>query len=124
MDTRRPEAISQLLVERLRVDDVDGLEHLYEPDAAFVDYDGVVKGWAAIRTAHQRFADAGLQLSLNNFVVFEADDLALVHWSWTVRDKAGSAQQGTSAEVLRRQPDGSWKFVIDNSDGSALVGHL
>lgn len=30
---------------------------------------------------------------------------------------------GATAEVVRRQADGSWKYVIDNPDGSALLGH-
>lgn len=32
--------------------------------------------------------------------------------------------EGAGAEVLRRQADGSWKFVIDNSDGAAMVGRV
>ena len=54
--------------------------------------------------------------------MMEADNIALVHWSWTVRGRDGMSTDGTTAEVLRRQPDGSWKFIIDNSDGSALLG--
>jgi ketosteroid isomerase-like protein len=63
-------------------------------------------------------------LTLNDSVVFEVDDIALVHWSWTVDHGDGTSTGGISAEVLRRQADGSWKFIIDNSDGSPLVGFL
>ena len=31
--------------------------------------------------------------------------------------------EGATAEVLRRHPDGSWKFVIDNPDGQGLISH-
>jgi ketosteroid isomerase-like protein len=65
-----------------------------------------------------------MTLTLKNSVVFEVDNIALVHWSWTVSRSDGSVMEGVSAEVLRRQADGSWKFLIDNSDGSALVGLL
>ena len=67
---------------------------------------------------------SGLTLTLKESVVFEADDIALVHWSWSVGRRDGSSAEGVSAEVLRRQADGTWKFIIDNSDGSALVGVL
>ena len=40
----------------------------------------------------------------------------------TIRHLFEGAHRGT-AEVLRRQADGRWKFVIDNPDGPALIGH-
>jgi len=122
LDSSRPELVSKQLEAFLDVGDIDGLLGLYEKDAVFADLDGAVTGLNDIRSAHQRFLDSGLTLTLNDSVVFEADDIALVHWSWTVGKGDGSSMEGVSAEVLRRQPDGSWKFIIDNSDGSALVG--
>jgi hypothetical protein len=35
----------------------------------------------------------------------------------------GREAEGTTAEVLRRQSDGSWKFIIGNPDGPALIAH-
>jgi len=124
MDVRQPEQISELLVALLGRGDVEGVADLYEDDAVFADFDVTVIGRNDIVLAHQRFYDSGRTLILNDSVVFEVDGVALVHWSWTVRDADGSSRNGISAEVLRRQPDGSWKFIIDNSDGSALVDTL
>ena len=39
-----------------------------------------------------------------------------------IRSTAKTPAQST-AEVVRRQSDGSWKFVIDNPDGTALLHH-
>ena len=122
MDNEAPEEISRRLERYLRTGDVDALRDLYEPEAVFADYDGTARGWSAIRAAHQSFLDAGLTLTLTDSFVLEVDNIALVHWSWTVQQSDGSSIEGTSAEVLRRQHDGSWKFIIDNSDGSALIG--
>lgn len=122
MDCSRPEMASELLVSCLNESNVDGLEDLYEPRALFAAYEGTAQGWREIRGAHQRFLDEGLSLTLKDSVVFQADDIALVHWSWTVTDPDGTTTDGSSAEVLRRQADGMWKFIIDNSDGSALIG--
>jgi len=122
MDACQPEQTSELLVALLSRGDVGGIADLYEDDAIFADFDATVSGLNDILQAHQRFCDAGRTLILSNSVVFEVDDIALVHWSWTVRDADGSSRNGISAEVLRRQPDGRWKFIIDNSDGIALVG--
>ncbi|MGB8361916.1 MAG: hypothetical protein WCE80_11015 [Acidimicrobiia bacterium] len=81
------------------------------------------RGLTEIRSAHQR-AESGLTLPSNESATFEMGDLAFVHWTWTVHDEQGTAMEGASAEVLRRQADGSWKFVIDNSDGAAMVGRV
>jgi len=60
---------------------------------------------------------------MNDSVVFEAAEPALVHWSWTTTFTDGRVAKGATAEVRRRQPDGRWKFVIDNPDGPALIYH-
>jgi hypothetical protein len=115
---------SKLLEVCLNEGNVDELEGLYEPGAIFADFEGAVVGWPGIRATHQRFLDEGLSLTLNDSVVFQTEEIALVHWSWTVTQPDGTTIDGTSAEVLRRQSDRTWKFVIDNSDGSALLGIL
>lgn len=52
----------------------------------------------------------------------KAGGLALVAGAWSFRGTApdGSAVTLTdhNADVLRRQPDGSWRFVIDNPWGT------
>lgn len=117
----RPEDVTKQLVAHLDAGDLDAIVHLYERDAVFVDLDGIARGPEAIRAAHQRFLDSNLTLVLDDCAVFEADDLALVQWSWTVRGD-GFDGSGASAEVLRRQADGTWRFIIDNSDGAVMIG--
>lgn len=124
LELAKPETATKKLVAYLNDGDIDGILSLYETSAVFADYDGVARGPDEIRTAHQAFLDSALTLTLKESLAFEADNLALVHWSWSVAHVDGSTMDGVSAEVLRRQADGQWKFVIDNSDGAALVGLL
>ena len=123
-DHLRPVEVSRLLVSLLEDGDLDAVMNLYEDDSVFADFDGVAEGVDSIRAAHERFMASGLTLSLNESLVFEADDIALVQWAWTVTGLDGSMTDGVSAEVLRRQADGNWKFLIDNPDGAALVGRI
>jgi ketosteroid isomerase-like protein len=120
-DPSSPDQVSALLASLLRSGDVEAVMALYEDDAVFADLAGAVRGTVGIRAAHQSFVDSGNTLSLNHSVVFEVDDIALVHWAWTVTRIDGSSMDGVSAEVLRRRPNEDWKYVIDNSDGSALI---
>ena len=121
---QRPEDVSRILVSLLCEGDIDGLEELYEPGAVFADYEGLAVGWPAIRRAHRGFLESGSRLTLGDPLVIESGDLALVQWTWAVTQADGSQLSGASAEVLRRQSDGSWRFVIDNSDGAALIGEI
>lgn len=106
-----------------RAGDLDGLMALYEQDAVFTNSKGAHVGSVAIRNVLQGYLDTGASISMNDSVVFVAGDLALVHWSWTMNFPDDRTAQGATAEVLRRQDDGSWKFVIDNPDGPALIHH-
>ena len=45
-------------------------------------------------------------------VVESAEGLALLYGQWTLGPPVSA--EGLSTEVVRRQPDGDWKFVIDN----------
>ena len=119
-DLTRPANVSFALVELLEAGDFDGTVDLYEPSGVFVDLDGTVPA-PSVAATHRAFVEAGNRLVLGEAVTFTADDIALVHWSWTVETPDGTIS-GTSAEVLRRRPDGTWRFVIDNSDGAAHLG--
>ena len=45
-------------------------------------------------------------------IIESGDGLALLHGEWSLGPPSGT--QGLSTELVRRQPDGSWKFAIDN----------
>lgn len=123
MGVERPEQASKTFEAYFRDGDLDGLMGLYETDAVFTNARGAFVGLPAIREVLQGYLDTGATITMNDSVVFEAEELALVHWSWTMNFTDGRVAEGATAEVLRRQDDGSWKFVIDNPDGPALISH-
>jgi ketosteroid isomerase-like protein len=96
---------------------------LYEPTAAFTPQPGqVVTGHAAIREAIGGFLALDAEFEMQTGTVVEADDIALLLSKWTLKgtDPSGAAVDlaGQTADVVRRQPDGYWLFVIDNPYGS------
>jgi uncharacterized protein (TIGR02246 family) len=108
----------RLLHER----DVDGLVALYEPDAVFQTPGGAVQGHDAIRSALQEFV--ALQPTIRGEIatVLEAGGTALLMNRWALEGTApdGSPVRlgGVSADVMRRQPDGSWRVLVDNPWGT------
>ena len=123
MGASRPNEASRLFEERFASSDLDGLMDLYEDGAVFTNAQGAHEGSDAIREVLAGYLSTGASIAMNDSVSFEAGELALVHWEWTMTFPDGRVAEGATAEVLRRQSDGSWKFIIDNPDGPALIGH-
>ena len=120
-DSRAEDVICDFAV-RLNEGDVDGALALYEPDAAFVPEPGrTVQGTPAIHDALERFVALEPTLSGEIQGVRMGGDVALVMNRWSLRGHGpdGPVEMGgTSADVLRRQPDGSWRVLIDDPWGA------
>ena len=104
----QPEQLSRLIVERLNAGDVEGLVALYEPDAVLALPDGqVARGTSQIRQAYEHLvADRPTFAPGQQQPTLQAGDLALT----SVRLVDGAV----TVEVARRQPDGTWLWVIDH----------
>jgi ketosteroid isomerase-like protein len=109
----QPEDLSRLIVERLNAGDVEGLVALYAPDAALALPNGqIATGTREIRQAYEHLvADRPTFAPGQQQPTLHAGDLALT----SVRLVDG----GVTVEVARRQPDGTWLWVIDHP---SLVG--
>jgi ketosteroid isomerase-like protein len=123
MSAHEPGEASNLFERYFADRDLDGLMSLYEDDAVFPTPRSTATGLDQIRQTLQAYLDSGATLVFGEPLVFPAGDLALIHTAWTMHLPDGSSSEGATAEVVRRQADGTWKYVIDNPDGTALLGH-
>jgi uncharacterized protein (TIGR02246 family) len=124
MAARNPDEIDALFEQALNAGDVDALLALYEPTATFTVEPGtIVSGTAAIREALTGFLALKPSISLKPKVIGNAGDVALVSSTWVLEGTGPDGKPveltGTSAEVVRRQADGTWKFVVDSPWGLA-----
>jgi len=118
-----PEAVLNSIVEGINTGDIDSLMMLYEDDACFASQPGqLAKSPESVRQCLRNFIDLKGKLDLKVKRVLQASDLALVTSEWTF---SGTGSDGKpvnmaakAADVLRRQVDGSWRFVIDNPWGT------
>ena len=118
-----PEQLLQSIVDGINTGNLDALMTLYEPDAAFAAQPGTLAhGSAGIRQSLAAFVAMKGKLDLTVTRVLEAGGLAFVAGVWsfsgTGPDGAPMTLTGRNGDVLRRQPDGSWRFVIDNPWGT------
>ena len=102
-----PEDLSRLFVERANARDVEGLVALYEPGAVLATPDGdAVRGEAEIRRFYTALAASAPRFAPGTqHPALRVGDLALT----STRLPGG----GATAEVARRQPDGTWRWVLD-----------
>ena len=119
-----PKQLLESIVDGINSGNLDGLLTLYEDQAAFAVQPGTLAhGPDGIRGALAGFIAMKGTLDLKVTRVLEASGLALVTGVWTFDGTGPDGQPvtltGQSADVLRRQPDGSWRFVIDNPWGTA-----
>ena len=123
VSTASPEQVLESIVHGINSGDLDSLMHLYESRAAFATAPGTLShGPAGVREALGGFISMKGTLALEVTRVLEVDDLAFVAGVWsfdgTGPDGGPVHLEARNADVLRRQADGSWRFVIDNPWGT------
>jgi ketosteroid isomerase-like protein len=102
-----PQDLERLLVAREKAWDVDGMSALFEPDA-LLDYGGgkLIHGRDAIHKFFAELIATGQKFEMGvQRAAMVCGDLALT---------STQCPNGTvTAEVARRQSDGTWLWVID-----------
>jgi uncharacterized protein (TIGR02246 family) len=120
MVARNPADVDRLFGERSNAGDADSLVELYEAGATFMDPEsGPLVGHDFIRPFLAAWVAMKPSIDMGSAkVVPLGDDLAVVHHDWhaTIDSPEGgrSEMSGKATEIVRRQADGSWRFVLDD----------
>lgn len=104
---KQPNDLEKFFVERANAGDVEGLVALYEPNAIVANGTGEVAiGHNQIRELLSKFLADRPQLDPSiQAAALRSGDLALTSSRLSNGD--------VTAEVARRQPDGSWLWAVD-----------
>ena len=122
MAAHRPEECDALIADRINAGDLEGAVALYESDARFVAApDNIVEGSDGIREVMRAMLAGKPHLTISVSSVVQSGDLALVSSKWSATstgpDGKETTDTGNGREVVRRQADGTWRFVIDHPNG-------
>lgn len=125
MASQTPQQFYDTFADRLFAGDIDALMQYYEPDAVLLAQPGAVTG-----------GDQNLRAVLLQFIalkptfkpvvreVIEAGDTLLVSAPWTLTGTSPDGPVnlgGVTTDVLRRQPDGTLRYVIDQPWGDTMT---
>jgi uncharacterized protein (TIGR02246 family) len=127
MTARTPEEVHQHWLEAINAGDIEALMMLYEPEAAVVfSPDNVAMGLPQIRKGNEGLLALRPHCELRVARVVSNGDIALLLSPWSLTgtgpDGGTIKLSGVTSDVVRRQADGSWLFIIDNPIGSSLAG--
>src|SRR4051812_29457914 len=119
MGVSQPQEIHQAVEDAFNAKDVDGLVALYESDARMVAPDGTVAvGTEAIREQWEFALAMRAPMRLHTRFCVEMGDVALLRNDWKL-DSTDVEMASSSCEVVRRQSDGSWRYIIDHPFGAS-----
>ena len=127
MPARKPEDCDLLVTKAIQSGDLDAAVALYEPNASFVVSPGqLATGQAAIREVLEGFISGEATFTVDTVTALPNADGSVA----VTRAKGSSTSPGPdgkpvttpfhSVEVVRKQPDGTWLFVIDDPSGEGL----
>ena len=122
MAVLRPEDMNSAFAEAVNSGEVERVLACTSPRPSSRRSRARASGVAEIRTALEELLTLGGTMTSSNLWCMQVGELALLQGEWRL---SGTAPDGSplelssrTAEVARRQPDGSWLYVIDHAFGA------
>ena len=111
MPAKSPEDICRLFQRSMAEGDLDSVLSVYDPEAVFLNQSReVTKGKEGLRQVLAPLAAAKTVFEFKVKQIIQTGGIALMHTEWTVSGREPITQY--AIEVARRQPDGTWCWLI------------
>lgn len=118
-----PEAINEKFAAAFNSGNIGNLLSLYEENAVLIARNGALRtGFEEIRAELLALLELGGKFTSVNRYAFRAGETALLRANWKLETASPQGEPfeiaGDSAEIIRRQPDGSWLYILDHPFGA------
>ena len=123
MKVWEPQEMNTAFAAAIQSGDIEEVLSLYEPDALLAPQPGArARGLDEIRAALTELIALGGTIESRNNYCLQVGEIALLQGEWRLVTTApdGSLLElgSRTAEVVRRQPEGSWLYVVDHAFAS------
>lgn len=114
-----PETVHELFAKYVNEDNIEGLAALFEPHAVIIDRDGtIIKGIKAVRDYLEMLLSFRPRLVSTVVHIIDMGEVAILVSKWTMTGSTADGCEitdgGRTYDVIRRQPDGTWRIVAQN----------
>src|SRR6476659_6779672 len=118
----KPEDWPRFFEQYLNAGDLDAVMVLYEPEARFVTKSGeILIGRDRVRKVVGGMIEAKARLHSRVVRAIAISDIAQLYTDFegTMKDDSGEtvAIRSKAIEILRCQPDGTWKLIVGDPNG-------
>lgn len=116
MKAMQPRAIADCVSHYLKLGDIEGILSMFHPDCCLVFPRGAAPrtGLVAVRESFEMFVDQRPTIVSDVKGELINGDTALLTADWRIEDDQGNVlDSGTSMEVAKQKPDGSWVYFLD-----------
>lgn len=110
--------------ERFNAADIEGMVDLYVSDVTYINPDGKeLIGSSGVRTDFLGLFELKPKIDIHDrrHVVYQDTALTTNHWKLELTNPDGAKQEltGGGIEIVRKQADGGWRYIIDDASRSA-----
>jgi len=106
-----PQDICLLFRKYMHEGNIDAVLSVYDPDVVFLNHNRVPRqGLDDLRQELAPFVNAKATFDFTSKQIVEADGIALMHTQWRI--SGPEVRSVYAVEVARRQPDGTWRWLI------------
>ncbi len=112
----RPRDVANLISECITEGNMENILDFFHPDykMSFPPNEPLKSGLDVIKNSFQPFIDSKAKLISTVTGELINDGIAVLQANWSIVDTQGNTMgEGSSTEVLKQRPDGSWQYFID-----------
>ena len=116
---KRAEDAHATLAAAFNTGDVDTVLSMYDYDGIIVPEPGKpVSGKAKFEEAIKAILSVKGRMEIKTVYCLQAGDVAIGRSEWNITDGTEVKVSAKGIELMKQQPDGTWKIVIDHAFGA------